>query len=103
MFLVNGITVNHEGKPVDEQGKVIRDDQPGVETLESVQEQLRTAQDRISELEGQLQASQDQGNPDSTDTRTNAQLRDALDAKGVQGLANLNKAALQALAVEHQV
>ena len=102
-FWVDGKLVNGAGQPIDENGKVIVQQKEGEPTLESVQAELKTAQERISELEGQLQASQDQGNPDSTDTRTNAQLRDALDAKGVQGLANLNKAALQALAVEHQV
>ena len=104
MFEVNGQMVNYAGEPVDQDGKVIKAEQPaGRETLESVQEQLNTAQARITELEGQLQASQDQGNPDSADTRTNAELRAALEVKGVQGLANLNKAALQALAVEHGV
>jgi hypothetical protein len=104
MFLVNGQMVNHEGRPVDKDGNVIKAEQPaGAETLESVKAELKIAQERITELEGQLQASQDQGNPDSADTRTNAELRAALDTKGVQGLRDLNKAALQALAVEHGV
>jgi hypothetical protein len=102
MFLVNGKMVNFAGEPVDQDGKVIVAEQPtGAETLESVKAELNTAQERITELEGQLQASQDQGNPDSADTRTNAELRAALDAKGVQYDAKLNKAALQALAAEH--
>jgi hypothetical protein len=102
-FWVDGKLVNGAGLPIDEQGKVIVQKKEGEPTFESVQAELATAQERITELEGQLQASQDQGNPDSADTRTNAELRAALDTKGVQGLRDLNKAALQALAVEHGV
>ena len=63
---------------------------------------LSAAQQRIADLEAQLASQADAGNPDSTDTRTNAELKAALDAKGVPYDARLNKAGLQALAVEHQ-
>ena len=102
MFLVNGQMVNHAGQPVDEQGKVLVAEQPsGAATLESVQVELTQAQARIAELEAQLAAQGEAGDPSSSDTRTNAELKAALDAKGVQYDARLNKAGLQALAAEH--
>lgn len=72
------------------------------ETLKAaLRQETAVALERVTELEGQFQASQEQGNPDSPDTRTNAELRTALDAKGVSYPSGANKAALQALAAEH--
>ena len=95
-FWIAGKLVNGAGKPINDDGTVIVEQQGGELTLEQ-------AKTRIAELEAQLAAQADAGNPDSTDTRTNAELKAALDAKSVAYDARLNKAALQALAAEHGV
>ena len=82
------------GREVDANGYEIGEGQP-INTLSA-------AQQRIADLEALLATQADAGNPDSTDTRTNAELKAALDAKGVTYDARLNKAGLQALAAEHQ-
>lgn len=95
-FWIDGRLVNGAGRPINEDGSVIVEVQEGELTLEQ-------AKARIAELEVQLAANAESGDPSSSDTRTNAELKAALDGKGVQYDARLNKAGLQALAAEHQV
>lgn len=95
-FWIDGKLVNGAGKPINEDGSVIVQTVEGELTLEQ-------AKTRIAELEAQLAAQTEAGDPSSSDTRTNAELKAALDSKGVQYDARLNKAGLQALAAEHQV
>ena len=109
MFLVNGKLVNFAGKEVDQAGDVIEQaamsGEPSVERLQAevryereesskLREQLQTALARVTELEGP----QDDDDQTSTDARTVAQLKEALDARGVQYEASAKKAALQEFA-----
>jgi hypothetical protein len=81
IFEVAGEQVNHSGKPLGAP-EVLGD--------------LDALKARIAELE----AAAEQGAEGSTDTRSNAQLKAALEARGVAVPAGANKAALQALAAE---
>ena len=96
MFSVNGIMVNHAGQPVDDAGKVIDGGETQVST--TLQADLERAQLRIADLELQLA-----GESSGAETRTNNELRAALDEAGVQYDAKTNKAGLRALAAEYQV
>ena len=89
-FIVGGKEVDANGNPIGEGFTPSPTD-------------LLTAQQRIAQLEAQLSQSQEQGDPNSTDTRTNNELKAALTAKGVSYPANANKAALQQLAADNQL
>jgi chromosome segregation ATPase len=68
-------------------------------------DQVAALQARIAELEGQVAAQGDGENakPGDTDQRTKAELKTALDRKGVTYAPNTNRDGLLALAAEHQV
>ena len=67
--------------------------------------ELDQARARISELEAQLAGHSDGENakPGDVDQRTKAQLKEALDGKGVAYAPSTNRDGLLALAAEHQV
>jgi hypothetical protein len=99
VFFKDGQFVNEDGQVTDANGVIIQAQLPPSD-LQAEVLQLNQETARLAELQGE---GTDLGDPESQDSRTNAQLQAALTTGGIPFDPKYNRASLQALAKEHNL